>query len=76
MLKNRIQFGAPQPLGECARYPLDRTDLHANEWDFEMVLSEARAAGYVVPRALLRAWVRGGYLPQPRAIANGQHHAD
>lgn len=48
-------------------YPLDRfEELQRLGWDEDTLIAEAREAGWIVTRRMVRAWVSQGMLPPPR----------
>jgi hypothetical protein len=45
-------------------YPLDKTtELRRRGWDTKELIAEAKDAGYVITRELIKAWADAGMLP-------------
>jgi hypothetical protein len=45
-------------------HPLDKTpELRRRGWNTEQLIAEAKDAGYVITRELIKAWAESGMLP-------------
>ncbi len=48
-------------------HPLDRVhELRRAGWNVDELIREMRAAGYIVTKHIVKAWVKNGLLPPPR----------
>jgi hypothetical protein len=57
---------ADSPVINRRKHPLDRAaEFKQWGWDLDELIREARAAGWVVSRRVVRGWVRAGMLPPP-----------
>jgi hypothetical protein len=62
----RWAVDADSPVINRRKHPLDRAvEFKQWGWDLDELIREARAAGWVVSRRVVRGWVRAGMLPPP-----------